>query len=76
MPTVPGAGKTPAGSPTANRSEVRAGDRLSPGHPVPAYSSRVNRAYLRRRRIRAVIPEKTDEVLDAIRAGGAAEALQ
>jgi transposase len=34
-----------------------------------AYSSRANRAYLRRRRIRAVIPEKTDQVANRKKKG-------
>lgn len=34
-----------------------------------AYSSRANRAYLRRRRIRAVIPEKTDQAANRKKKG-------
>jgi transposase len=34
-----------------------------------AYSSRANRAYLRRRRIRAVIPEKTDQAANRKKRG-------
>lgn len=36
-----------------------------------AYSSRANRAYLRRRHIKAVIPEKTDQVANRKKRGSA-----
>ncbi|AEY86890.1 putative transposase [Streptomyces hygroscopicus subsp. jinggangensis 5008] len=43
----------PAGRPSRTRPDAVAGDK--------AYSSRGNRAYLRRRQIKAVIPEKEDQ---------------
>ena len=50
----------PAGRPRTRPGAV-AGDK--------AYSSRANRAYLRRRRIKAVIPEKADQAANRKRKG-------
>lgn len=50
----------PVGRPRT-RPDAVAGDK--------AYSSRANRAYLRRRRIKAVIPEKTDQAANRKKKG-------
>lgn len=68
------AGDSPQFAAVLDRVRIHRRDRPARTRPVAvagdkAYSSHANRAYLRRRRITAVIPEKTDQIANRRRKG-------
>lgn len=71
------AGDSPQFQPVLNKIKVRSG-RGGPGRRRPdavladkAYSSKANRSYLRKRGVKAVIPEKADQAAARKRKGAA-----